>query len=89
MKARIAKKYLKSLQHHALQPGDLLVFRVPSDTDIHQQASMQMALKQLFPENRVLIMPRDVALEVVSQDPRVKAHCEHCPGIDKPHGPHE
>jgi len=23
------------------------------------------------------------------EDPKVTAHCEYCPGVDKPHGPHE
>lgn len=66
MKARLAKKILKSLQHHVLKDGDMLVLRVPTNTPPDQFMRLQAALKPIFPNHRVLVMARDVSIEVVS-----------------------
>ena len=28
-------------------------------------------------------------LETIEKDVKITAHCEYCPGVDKPHGPYE
>jgi len=47
----------------------------------------------LIKQERMLLMLRNSALQdmlvKITGHDKFTAHCEYCPGIDKPHGPHD
>lgn len=59
---------IAELRRVRLRPGEVLVAKVPNETS---HATIEYAVKLLeatFPDNKVLVVVQDVALEVISPE---------------------
>lgn len=56
---------LEHLSRVVVEPGDVLVFRTSSDLPLEAHRHITAAFKDIFPDNRLVILQRDDELSVV------------------------
>lgn len=54
------------IQRISLKPGDVLFVRVPQDTDPFERAELEGIMRQLFPDNDVLIGDENTDIMAIS-----------------------
>lgn len=64
-------EWLRDTQRLRLEPGDVVVVKIPRDTPDRQtvQDAMKEVIRLLFPNNKGIMLPDGVEIGVISPEP--------------------